>query len=130
MKQKTFAYSCALLTDKQGPISVEPLYPLIGQKHVRIHKVQMGEDLRELLAEFKWSHASSVVFINTSDGYELFNEFTGEVTDLPIPVAVVSSGDGEAILKFMRDESCPKIRIRSGSWMDDPQIIRNGILKL
>ena len=128
MKHKTYAFSCALLTLKQGPISVDPQFPLFReQKHVRVHEVKRGENLSELLLEFTWSHASAVVLINTCDGYELLDEFAGGIKGyLPIPVVIVSNEDGKAILKFINEDTCPQLRFSAGTGTHDSRITRNG----
>ena len=128
MKHKTHAFTCALLTVKQGPISVDPLFPLYReQNHIRVHEVKRGENLSELLLEFTWSHASAVVLINIYDGYELLDEFAGEIKGaLPIPVVIVSHEDGKAILKFMNEDTCPQLRFSAGTGTHDSRITRKG----
>ena len=98
-------------------------FPLF-REHIRVHEVQRGEDLSELLAEFSWSCASAVVFINTSDEYKLDGSI-GEVKD--IPVVIVSNKDGKAILKFLNKDTYPQVRIISPeTGTDISHIISNG----
>ena len=115
---KTVAFSCALLTGYQRSFSAGPQCPVLyEQKHVRIHEVQTGDDISQLLAEFAWSHASAVIFINDD------RRFPGGDVVATLPILVVSRRDGMDILKCL--ESGPLcIRLKSDTYGD--QIIKKG----
>ena len=67
--------------------------------NIRLHQLNTGDPVAELLDKFRKNHAKAVVFINTEDNYQLVQEFVVGVPQLTFPVLVVKQTDGKKILQ-------------------------------
>lgn len=74
-------------------------------ENIRLHNLQSGEQLPELLSDFQTNDAKAVVLINIEDSYELSGEFVSSVKEVPFPLLVVKKTAGEEILKFIEDDT-------------------------
>ena len=76
-------------------------YP-IQSVHIRCHVLAQDDDLPRLIAQYHCEHAQAVVVINDADNYTLASlSLLGDAPQADIPVIVVSSQDGEALMSTL-----------------------------
>ena len=96
---QTFSYALFPGTKKSTPVDWKLLVAdQIEGENIRCHRLLGDEQLSPLLDSFQNNHSKAVVLINTSDDYTLASGLTSGVTELHLPVIVVSRCDGERIL--------------------------------
>ena len=72
--------------------------------NIRLHELEQGHQLTDLLNGFK--NAKAAVLINTTDSYELPQDLMCE-KKLTFPVVIVKKTDGASIIKHMKSvEAC------------------------
>ena len=79
-------------------------------ENIRLHELEQGQNLPQLLKYFKENWAKAVVLINTTDEYELAEEFV--CGDLPCPVVVVKRSDGEEMVRFLERQPTDMVYAR------------------
>lgn len=84
-----------------------------------------------MLDTFKNSYSKAVVLINTSDDYEVAFKLISGVTELLLPVVVVSKSDGDQILKFLEEDEAEDVdvyaRIDAENMVDEVDTVAKGI---
>ena len=73
----------------------------VQAENIRIHWLQKGDSLVELLVEFKENYASAVVLVNIHDNYDLDDNFVFGVKAVPIPTLIVTKRDGQKISDYV-----------------------------
>lgn len=103
---RSFAYALFPTMEKSSPVE---WYYLVTEnsetENIRLHNLQSGEQLPELLSDFQTNDAKAVVLINIEDSYELSGEFVSSVKEVPFPLLIVKKTAGEEILKFIEDDT-------------------------
>ena len=78
-------------------------YP-IQSEHIRCHVLTQSDDIPRLIARYHREHAQAVVVINDADNYTLASlSLHGDAPHADIPVIVVSSQDGEALMSTLEE---------------------------
>ena len=125
---QTFSYALFPGTEKSTPVDWKLLVAdQIEGENIRCHRLLGDEQLSPLLDSFQNNHSKAVVLINTSDDYTLASGLTSGVTELHLPVIVVSKCDGERILCCLdegaeRDEDV-YARIHADNMVDEVDLI-------
>ena len=112
-QQKPFkCFSYALSPFTKEPVDLEKMiwhrgYP-IQSEHIRCHVLAQDDDILQLIAQYHREHARAVVVINNADNYALASpSLLGDAPRADIPVVVVSSQDGEALLSTLEEYKQP-----------------------
>ena len=98
----SFSYALFPTLERSSPVDWQYLVTEHQEtQNIRVHQLQKGEKLQELLKEFQQSYAKAVLLINIEDDYTLPPEVVSSVTEVLYPVLIVTRSDGEEILKYV-----------------------------
>lgn len=97
----SFTYTRSSLTDKLTPVDWKLLVAEddVQSQHIRCHKLQMGDNLSDLIDTFQKAHAVAVVLINTSESNILDPSFIKGTKKSHFPVLILEQSCGNELLK-------------------------------
>ena len=96
----SFTYTPSSLTDKLTPVDWKLLVTEnVQSQHIRCHKLQMGDNLPDLIDIFQKAHAVAVVLINTSENGFLDPSFLIGTKKSHFPVLILKKSCGIELLK-------------------------------
>ena len=97
---QSFSYALFPTMEKSSPVGWQYLVTEQEEtENIRLHSLQEGDKLPQLLDDFKQSYAKAVILINLEDSYEVSEELVSSVTTPPLPLLIVKKTDGEEILR-------------------------------
>ena len=101
----------------------------VGSEHVTYH-VLTGSDksLSEVIDRYVESNVVGLIIINSTDSVFLSNDFKGRYVPQTPPVYIISSGDGEQLIKFVRahDEGFVQVKVLVESAVDSRSVLTVG----
>lgn len=99
----SFTYTRSSLTDKLTPVDWNLLVAEdVQSQHIRCHKLQMGDNLSDLIDTFQKAHAVAVVLINTSESDILDPSFIKGTKKSHFPVLILKQSCGNELLKKVK----------------------------
>ena len=102
----------------------------VGSKHVTYH-VLTGSDksLSEVIDRYVESNVVGLIIINSTDSVFLSNDFKGRYVPQTPPVYIISPGDGEQLIKFIRahDEGFVQVKVLVESAVDSRSALTVGV---
>ena len=88
--------------EKSSPVDWQYLATESEQaENIRLHSLEPGDDLPQLLEEFKESYSKAVVLVNSEDSYEVPASIVSSVGTPLFPLFIVTKSDGEEILRCL-----------------------------
>lgn len=87
----------------------------IGSEYVTYHKLtDSDESLSAVMAKYAESSIVGLIIINTTNSTILNNDFVNNTRDVPStpPVYIVSSGDGEQLIKLVTSHEEGNVQIK------------------
>lgn len=97
---QSFGY--ALFPTMMGSFPVDWHYLATERKvvqSIRIHRLQMGKNLPEILKSLDRNYVKALVLVNTEENYIIPWEMVTSVKDVPFPLLVVKKSDGQEIFR-------------------------------
>ena len=113
---------------QQQPTYLETIPPP-SHECIQLHRLEKGQNMAHLLVLYHHFGASTVIFINTSDNYELQQELMATLAVAKrnpprgINCILISLGDGKKLIKGIEDHHNVFCWISSSSFADDIQHI-------
>ena len=113
---------------QQQPTYLETIPPP-SRECIQLHRLEKGQNMAHLLVLYHHFGASTVIFINTSDNYELQPELMATLAVAKknpprgINCILISLGDGKKLIKGIEDHHNVFCWISSSSCADDLHIV-------
>ena len=99
---RAFTYAPTPLTEGINPVKKKVLVTESVQgDHVFVHKLDPGDNLAQLVAEYRSNSAKAVVVVNTAESYTVHPTHLEGLEKSNFPLLVLTLSDGQKLLKAL-----------------------------
>ena len=128
---RSFTYALFPTMGRSSPVDWQYLITEHQEtQNIRLHQLQADDCLPDLLEQFKGSYAKAVVLVNMEDSYKLSSELVNSVPEPPLPVLVVSRGDGEEMGRCVEQHEGVYARVEAENQVDEVDKVSAGTQQL
>ena len=97
-----FNYAPIPLTEGINPVKKKVLVTESVQgDHVFVHKLEAGDNLAQLVAEYRGNSAKAVVIVNTAESYTVHPTHLEGLEKSYFPLLILTLNDGQKLLKAL-----------------------------
>ena len=101
-KSMAFTYTPTPVTEGINPIKKKVLVKKRARgDHVFVHKLEPGENLAQLVTEYRGNSAKAVVVVNTAESYTVHPTHLEGLEKSNFPLLILTLSDGQKLLKAL-----------------------------